>query len=98
SSRYPSRKVNEIDNRGSSFYLALYWAEALAAQTGDDELRSRFAPIAAALADAEATINSELLAAQGAAVEIGGYFHPSDEACDQAMRPSAALNAIIDGM
>ena len=97
-SRYPSRKVNEIDNRGSSFYLALYWAEALAAQDGDEELKARFTPVAAALAGAEETICAELLAAQGAPVEIGGYFHPSDEACARAMRPSATLNGIIDGM
>ncbi len=96
--RYPSRKVNEIDNRGSSFYLALYWAEALAAQTDDAELQARFKPIAASLAAAEAEICAELLAAQGAPVEIGGYFHPSDEACARAMRPSATLNGIIDGM
>ncbi len=97
-SRYPSRKVNEIDNRGSSFYLALYWAQALAAQGEDAELQARFAPIAAALAAAEETINAELLAAQGAPVDIDGYFHPSDETCQKAMRPSAALNGIIDGM
>ena len=97
-SRYPSRKVNEIDNRGSSFYLALYWAEALAAQDGDEELKARFTPVAAALAGAEETICAELLAAQGAPVEIGGYFHPSDEACARAMRPSATLNGIIDRM
>ena len=97
-SRYPSRKVNEIDNRGSSFYLALYWAEALAAQDGDEELKARFTPVAAALAGAEETICAGLLAAQGAPVEIGGYFHPSDEACARAMRPSATLNGIIDGM
>ena len=97
-SRYPSRKVNEIDNRGSSFYLALYWAEALAAQSDDAELKARFTPIAAALAGAEATISAELLAAQGAPVDIGGYFHPDDEACGRAMRPSTTLNEIIESI
>ena len=96
--RYPSRKVNEIDNRGSSFYLALYWAEALAARSDDPDLQARFAPVAAALSEAEGTINEELLAAQGAPVDIGGYFHPDEAACSAAMRPSATLNAIIDGL
>jgi isocitrate dehydrogenase len=96
--RYPSRKVNEIDNRGSSFYLALYWAQALAAQDQDAELKERFTPVAAELAAAEAKINEELLAAQGEPVDIGGYFHPSDEMAARAMRPSAAFNAIIDAM
>ena len=97
-SRYPSRKVNELDNRGSTYYLATYWAEALAAQDSDAELKERFAPIAAALKDGEEAINAELLAAQGEPVDIGGYFHPSAEACASAMRPSATFNAIIDGM
>ena len=96
--RYPSRKVNEIDNRGSSFYLALYWAEALAARSDDPELQARFAPVAAALSEAEGTINEELLAAQGSPVDIGGYFHPDEAACSAAMRPSATLNGIIDAM
>ena len=96
--RYPSRKVNEIDNRGSSFYLALYWAEALAARSDDPELQARFAPVAAALSEAEGTINEELLAAQGSPVDIGGYFHPDEAACSAAMRPSATLNGTIDAM
>ena len=96
--RYPSRKVNEIDNRGSTFYLALYWARALAAQKADAELRARFAPAAEALAANEETIAAELLAAQGSPVEIGGYFRPDAALCAAAMRPSATFNAIIDGM
>jgi isocitrate dehydrogenase len=96
--RYPSQKVNEIDNRGSTYYLALAWAKALAAQNEDADLKQRFTPIAAALAAAEGTITQELLAAQGRPVDIGGYYFPDDDKCAAAMRPSAALNAIIDGM
>jgi isocitrate dehydrogenase len=96
--RYPSRKVNEIDNRGSSFYLTQYWAQALAAQDEDAELKARFAPVAKALEENESKIGEELLAAQGAPVEIGGYYRPDAAACAKAMRPSATFNAIIDGM
>ncbi len=96
--RYPSRKVNEIDNRGATFYLTLYWAQALAAQDEDAGLKARFAPVAAALADNADKIDAELLAAQGAPVDMGGYFDPADELTEQAMRPSATFNAIIDGM
>ena len=96
--RYPSRKVNEIDNRGSTFYLALYWAQALAAQDADAELKARFAGPAARLAENEATITAELLAAQGAPVDVGGYYRPDDEAAERAMRPSPTLNAIIDAL
>ena len=96
--RYPSRKVNEIDNRGSTFYLALYWAQALAAQHQDEALRTRFTKVAQALAENEAVITKELLAAQGAPVDIGGYYHPDDTLAEQAMRPSATFNAIIDAM
>ncbi len=96
--RYPSRKVNEIDNRGSSFYLTLYWAQALANQDKDAEIKARFAGIAKDIADNEDKIVAELLAAQGEAMDIGGYFHASDEMTGQAMRPSATFNAIIDGM
>jgi len=96
--RYPSRKVNEIDNRGSTFYLALAWARALAAQDDDAELMARFAPMAEALAENEGKITEELLAAQGAAMDIGGYYRPDDAKCAAAMRPSATLNGIIDGM
>ncbi len=92
----PSRKVNEIDNRGSHYYLARYWAEALAAQGDDTGLSEKFAPVAAALATGEAAINNELIAAQGDAVDIGGYYHPDEELASSAMRPSATLNAIID--
>jgi isocitrate dehydrogenase len=94
----PSRKVNERDNRGSHYYLALYWAEALAAQADDDELRTKFTPVASALKNQEDAINAELLAAQGDAVDIGGYFHPDIELAAAAMRPSATLNAILDSI
>jgi isocitrate dehydrogenase len=96
--RYPSAKVNEIDNRGSAYYLALAWAKALAAQDEDGDLKQRFAPVAAALAAAEGKITQELLAAQGKPVDIGGYYFPDDAKCAAAMRPSATLNAIIDRM
>jgi isocitrate dehydrogenase len=95
-SRYPSQKVNEIDNRGSTFYLALAWAKALASQDEDPDLKERFTPIAAALAAAEGTITQELLAAQGKPTDIGGYYFPDEDKCFAAMRPSATLNAIID--
>jgi isocitrate dehydrogenase len=91
----PSRKVNELDNRGSHFYVAMYWAEALAAQTQDAALAGRFAKVAAALAEAEPAILAELNGAQGPAQDIGGYFMPDEELASQAMRPSATLNAII---
>jgi isocitrate dehydrogenase len=96
--REPSRKVNEIDNRGSTFYLALAWAKALAAQNEDAELKQRFAPVAAAMTANEGTITQELLAAQGKPVDIGGYYWPDEAKCAVAMRPSATLNAIIDRM
>ena len=96
--REPSRKVNEIDNRGSTFYLALAWAQALAAQNQDGELKQRFTPVAAALAANAGKITQELLAAQGKPVDIGGYYLPDDAQCAAAMRPSVTLNAIIDGM
>ena len=94
----PSRKVNELDNRGSHYYLALYWAQALASQTDDSELAEKFAAPAKELAAGETAIVAELNAAQGAAVDIGGYFHPDDDLATQAMRPSATLNAIIDAI
>ena len=96
--RYPSQKVNEIDNRGSTFYLALAWAKALAAQGEDADLKQRFTPLAAALSAAEAAITQELLAAQGKPVDIGGYYFPDDAKCAAAMRPSATLNAILEQM
>jgi len=94
----PSRKVGELDNRGSHYYLARYWAEAVAASTEDLELAERFEGAAKALADNEATIIAELDAAQGDSVDIGGYYHPDDELASGAMRPSPALNAIIDAI
>ena len=96
--RYPSQKVNEIDNRGSTFHLALAWANALAAQNEDADLKQRFTPLAAALTAATGTITQELLAAQGKPVDIGGYYFPDDAKCDDAMRPSATLNALLDRM
>ena len=97
-SRSPSPKVNEIDNRGSTFYLALAWAKALAAQDQDPDLKQRFTAVAAALAANEGKITQELLAAQGKPVDIGGYYLPDDNKCSAAMRPSATLNAIVDRM
>ncbi len=93
--RNPARKVGEIDNRGSHFYLALYWAEALAAQTKDAELQARFKPLAETLAKNEAKINGELIGAQGKPVDVGGYYLPDDAKASAAMRPSATLNAAI---
>jgi len=94
--RYPSRKVNEIDNRGSTFYLAQAWAQALADQGDDAELKARFAPVAEALSADEGVIARELLAAQGQAVDLGGYFHPDPRLCARAMRPSDTFNGILD--
>ncbi len=96
--RLPSRKVHEIDNRGSTFYLTLYWAQALAAQNDDAELKARFEPVAKQLAENEKTIAGELLAAQGSPQDVGGYYLPDDEKAEKAMRPSPVFNAIIDGM
>ncbi len=96
--RYPSRKVNEIDNRGSSFYLSLYWAQALAAQDKDGTLKAKFSTVAKALEENEEKIIEELLAAQGAPVDIGGYYLPDPELASKAMRPSATFNAIIDAL
>ena len=96
--RSPARRVGQIDNRGSHYYLATYWAQALAAQEGDPALAARFAPIAAALAENEERINAELIGVQGRPVDMGGYYRPDDALTDAAMRPSVTLNAIIDGM
>ena len=96
--RLPSRKVNEIDNRGSTFYLALYWAQALAAQTKDAEMQTRFARVARELEENEATISEELLAAQGRPVDVGGYYFPDVAMVEKEMRPSPTFNTIIDGM
>ena len=96
--RAPSRKVNEIDNRGSNFYLGMYWAQALAVQGKDAEMKSRFTKIAAELEANEAKINEELLAAQGNPVDIGGYYRPDPAKTAAAMRPSATLNSIIESL
>jgi isocitrate dehydrogenase len=94
----PARKVGQIDNRGSHFYLAMYWAEALANQSKDAELKSKFAPIASELIANESKINSELIGAQGKAQNIGGYYQPNPKLTSQAMRPSATLNSILDSI
>ncbi len=94
----PSRKVNELDNRGSHFYLAMYWAQAVAAQDENAELQTMFAKLAQQLSDNEETILAELLAAQGQPVDIGGYFQPDFDKASRAMRPSATLNGILDAV
>ena len=91
----PSRRVNELDNRGSHFYLTLYWAEALAAQTKDSELKAEFRSVASSLLENEKTIVNELISIQGNAIETDGYYLPNSEKTDTAMRPSATLNQII---
>jgi isocitrate dehydrogenase len=96
--RSPKRKVHELDNRGSHFYLALYWARELANQTDDPELAVRFAPIAEALGAEEEAIVEELNAVQGAPVDLGGYYLPDEELVTAAMRPSARFNRIIDAI
>ena len=94
----PTRRLGGIDNRGSHFYLALYWAEALAAQDDDADLKAEFTPIAQTMLEHETRIVEELIEVQGQAVEIGGYYQPNDEMASQAMRASATLNGIIDGI
>ncbi len=96
--RSPSRKVNEIDNRGSHFYLAMYWAEALANQSENSELQAQFAPIAKSLLENEDKITAELIEYQGDAQEIEGYYIPTNELTTKAMRPSETLNSILDGV
>ncbi|EIA08131.1 NADP-dependent isocitrate dehydrogenase [Flavobacterium frigoris] len=91
----PARRIGQIDNRGSHFYLAMYWAEALAAQTKDSELQAIFTPIAKELEQNEAKINEELIGAQGKPQDIGGYYQPNPELTSKAMRPSGTLNAIL---
>jgi isocitrate dehydrogenase len=98
SNKSPARKVGEIDNRGSHFYLALYWAQALATQTADKRISDRFTKIAKDLSDNEKKIDGELLAAQGKPQDVGGYYHPDDAKAAKAMRPSATLNTIIDAI
>jgi isocitrate dehydrogenase len=92
----PSRKVKELDNRGSHFYLAMYWAEALANQNENKELKSIFTPITKELIEKEETIVNELNNAQGLAVEIKGYFNPNETLVDEAMRPSETLNNVLN--
>ena len=94
----PSRKVNELDNRGSHFYLAMYWAQALAEQSVDADLKARFTPVAEALSVQEDKIVEELNAVQGVAMDVGGYYKPNPELASAAMRPSATLNEIIDSV
>ncbi|MCP4510832.1 MAG: NADP-dependent isocitrate dehydrogenase, partial [Fuerstiella sp.] len=94
----PSRKVNELDNRGCHYYLALYWAQALANQTTDHQLKTEFANLSRTLADNEAKIIDELNAAQGTAVDIAGYYQPDEAKVFTAMRPSATLNAAVDAL
>ncbi|NND64161.1 MAG: NADP-dependent isocitrate dehydrogenase [Flavobacteriaceae bacterium] len=94
----PSRKVHELDNRGSHFYLALYWAQALAEQTKDETLKNRFTPIAAQLLQNESKIIDELNAAQGEPVDIGGYYQPEDSLVSKEMRPSETFNSILNSI
>lgn len=94
----PARKVGQIDNRGSHFYLAMYWAEALAAQTKDADLAARFAKVAKALQENEEKINAELIGAQGKPQDLGGYYNTDPVKTEKAMRPSATLNAIVDAI
>ena len=94
----PSRKVNELDNRGSHFYLAMYWAEELAQQTEDAELAQAFQQVASELRANEETINAELLGVQGSPADLGGYYWPKPELVAGVMRPSATLNRIVDSL
>ena len=91
----PSRKVHELDNRGSHFYLTLYWAQALAAQTEDVELQERFQGLAKELADNEEQIVAELNAAQGQSLDVGGYYQPDADKVTQQMRPSPTFNTAL---
>ena len=92
----PARKIGSIDNRGSHFYLAMYWAEALASQNKDAELKAIFTPVAASMIKEENQINAELIGAQGKAQDIKGYYQPDANLTSKAMRPSATLNTILD--
>ena len=96
--RSPGRKLGTIDNRGSHFYLALYWAQALAAQTADPSLAALFTPVAEALTANESKIVEELLAVQGSPVDVGGYYQPDPAKANNALRPSATLNGILAGV
>jgi isocitrate dehydrogenase len=90
--------VNELDNRGSTFYLAMYWAQALAEQDKDTAIKDRFTKVAAELSAKESKIAEEMLAVQGKPVDMGGYFMPDPEKAGKAMRPSKTFNAIIDAL
>jgi len=94
----PSRKAGELDNRGSHFYLALYWAEALSEQSQDSELQKTFTPLAQALRENENRIVSELNEIQGRPVDIGGYYRPDQKKTSEAMRPNGTLNGILRGI
>lgn len=94
----PGRKLGELDNRGSHFYLAFYWAQALAEQTQDKDLQARFSKIAKEMEQNEQKILAELKAAQGKPVDLGGYYHSDPEKTTKAMRPSPTLNAIVDAI
>jgi isocitrate dehydrogenase len=96
--KLPSRKVNELDNRGSTFFLTLYWARTLASQDDDADMKARFEKLADELGKNESIINEQLLAAQGKPVDLGGYFMPAVENALPVMRPSAVLNEIIDNL
>jgi len=97
-SRNPSPKTGQLDNRGSQFYLSLYWAQELAAQTADKELQAQFAPLAKTLTDSEQKIVAELNAVQGKSVDIGGYYLPDLQKMTAVMRPSATFNAALDAL
>lgn len=94
----PARKIGQIDNRGSHFYLALYWAQALAEQSKDSELKAKFEKLAKTLSENEAKIVEELNGVQGKSVDIGGYYHPDAEKVSKAMRPSATFNAALEAL
>jgi isocitrate dehydrogenase len=98
SDKSPSRKAGELDNRGSHFYLAMYWAQALAAQDDDASLKAMFAPLAQALTENEATIVDELARVQGQPVDIGGYYHPDLALLGEAMRPGATFNRLLQAL
>lgn len=94
----PSPKTGQLDNRGSQFYLAMYWAQELAAQTEDADLAAKFAPLAQQLTENEATIVAELAAVQGQPVDIGGYYKPDEAKLATVMRPSATFNAALQSI
>ncbi|MEO5932770.1 MAG: NADP-dependent isocitrate dehydrogenase, partial [Duganella sp.] len=97
-SKSPSSRTGELDNRGSHFYLALYWSQALAAQTDDAELQAHFAPLAKALAESEGKIVGELKDVQGKPTDIGGYYYPDPAKTEAIMRPSASFNAALESI